>query len=80
MHDAAWWAAKTKGFDFSDADRIDAAAFNRVLWQGTMGDNLPYPTVRSGQDLRRNRSELIKRWQESKSQSKQVSIASPGGQ
>ena len=80
LHDAAWWAAKTKGFDFSDADRIDADAFNRVLWQGTMGDNLPYPTVRSRQDLRQNRSELIKRWQESKTQSKQVSIASPGGQ
>ena len=80
LHDAAWWAAKTRGFDFSDADRVDADAFNRVLWQGTMGDKLPYPTVRSRRDLRKNRAELIKHWQESKAQSMQESVASPGGQ
>jgi YVTN family beta-propeller protein len=79
LHDAAWWAAKTKGFDFSDADRVDADAFNRVLWQGTMGDKLPYPTIRSRQDLRKNRAELIKHWQQSKAQPKQESMASPGG-
>jgi YVTN family beta-propeller protein len=80
LHDAAWWAAKTKGFDFSDADRVDSDAFNRVLWQGTMGDKLPYPTVRSRQDLRKNRAEVIRHWQESKAQSMQQSTASPGGQ
>jgi YVTN family beta-propeller protein len=42
-HDAAWWAARTKGFDFSAEDRIDAEAFNRVLWTGLKGDK-PYPT------------------------------------
>jgi YVTN family beta-propeller protein len=41
-HDAAWWAARTKGFDFRKEDRIDAQAFNRLLWQGLMG-NRPYP-------------------------------------
>jgi hypothetical protein len=80
LHDAAWWAAKTKGFDFSDADRIDADAFNRILWQGSMGDDVPYPTVRSRQDLRLNRAQLIKRWQDSKAQSRQTSVALPGGQ
>jgi YVTN family beta-propeller protein len=80
LHDAAWWAANTKGFDFSDADRVDSDAFNRVLWQGTMGDKVPYPTVRSRQDLRKNRAELIKRWQESKAQSMQEPVATPGGQ
>jgi hypothetical protein len=79
LHDAAWWAAKTKGFDFSDADRIDADAFNRILWQGSMGDNVPYPTVRSHQDLRQNRAQLIKHWQDSKAQSRQTSVALPGG-
>src|SRR6202020_193559 len=64
LHDSAWWAAKTKGFDFSDADRVDSDAFNRVLWEGTMGDNVPYPTVRNRQDLRQNRAQLIKRWRE----------------
>jgi DNA-binding beta-propeller fold protein YncE len=80
LHDSAWWAAKTKGFDFSDADRIDADAFNRILWQGSMGDNVPYPTVRSRQDLRQNRAQMIKHWQESKEQSRQTSVALPGGQ
>jgi YVTN family beta-propeller protein len=80
LHDAAWWAAKTKGFDFSDADRIDADAFNRILWEGTMGENVPYPTVRSHQDLRLNRAQLIQQWRNSKVQSKQVSVSTPGGQ
>lgn len=80
LHDAAWWAAKTKGFDFSDADRIDANAFNHILWQGTLGDDIPYPTERSRQDLRQNRAELIKRWQEGKGGAKQVILSSPTGQ
>jgi DNA-binding beta-propeller fold protein YncE len=58
LHDAAWWAEKTKGFDFSDADRNDPAACNRVLWEGTMGGK-PYPTARSGLDLRRDRDVLL---------------------
>jgi len=41
-HDAAWWAARTAGFDFRKEDRIDAQAFNDVLWKGLMGDR-PYP-------------------------------------
>jgi len=79
LHDSAWWAAKTKGFDFSDADRVDADAFNRVLWEGTMGDNAPYPKIRSRQNLRQNRTQVIKRWREIKAQSKQTSVVLPGG-
>jgi hypothetical protein len=41
-----------------DADRLDAAAFNRILWLGIMG-NVPYPTVRNGLDLRKNRAPLL---------------------
>jgi YVTN family beta-propeller protein len=59
LHDADWWAERLKDFDFHDADRIDAEAFNRILWEGIMGD-VPYPTVRSGRDLRRNRRQLLK--------------------
>ena len=44
-HDAAWWEAKTRGFDFSQEDRIDSDKFNRIIWQGLMGDK-PYPTTR----------------------------------
>jgi DNA-binding beta-propeller fold protein YncE len=60
LHDATWWAEKLKGFDFHDADKIDAETFNRILWEGTMGD-APYPTVRSGLDLRGNRPQLLKK-------------------
>jgi YVTN family beta-propeller protein len=59
LHDAAWWAERTKGFDFTDADRNDPAIFNRVLWEGTMGGK-PYPTARSGLDLRHGRDQLLK--------------------
>jgi YVTN family beta-propeller protein len=45
-HDAAWWAKRTAGFDFRKEDRIDAPAFNRILWQGLKGDR-PYPTTRT---------------------------------
>ncbi|HKE85273.1 MAG TPA: beta-propeller fold lactonase family protein [Vicinamibacterales bacterium] len=65
LHDAAWWAEALKPFDFHDADRIDAEAFNRVLWEGTMGD-IPYPTTRSGKDLRGNRPQLLKAWEASR--------------
>lgn len=58
-HDAAWWEAKSKGFDFSQEDRVDPDKFNRVIWEGLMGDR-PYPTVRSGADLRQNRERLLK--------------------
>jgi DNA-binding beta-propeller fold protein YncE len=42
LHDAAWWARATSGFDFSREDLNDEAALNRVLWRGVMG-NAPYP-------------------------------------
>jgi Phosphoesterase family len=58
-HDAAWWEGRTKGFDFSQEDRVDPEQFNRVIWQGLMGDK-PYPTIRSGADLRQNRKALVK--------------------
>lgn len=52
-HDAAWWDAKTKAMDFSQEDRVNPDQFNHVLWEGLMGDK-PYPTTRSGADLRRS--------------------------
>jgi len=41
-HDGAWWAARTKGYDWSSEDKIPAAAYNHTLWQGLKG-NAPYP-------------------------------------
>ena len=42
-HDAAYWAKATAAFDFSQADRVPAGAFNRVIWNGSM-DGKPYPS------------------------------------
>ena len=59
-HDAAWWEEKSKGLDFSVEDNLDVDRFNRILWEGLMGEGVPYPTERSGRDLRRNREELLR--------------------
>ena len=36
-HDAKYWARVTKGMDLTNADRVDPAEFNRILWRGLMG-------------------------------------------
>jgi len=59
-HDAAYWAEKAKGMDFSVEDRVDPAKFNRIVWEGLVGKDVPYPTVRDGRNLRGNREELLK--------------------
>lgn len=59
LHDAAWWANATKGFDFSAEDKVDAPRYNRLLWSGIMGEGVPYPATRSGRDLRLNREQLL---------------------
>ena len=41
-HDAAYWDAVTGGFDFSEADQVPPAQFNRVLRTGLM-NGTPYP-------------------------------------
>jgi DNA-binding beta-propeller fold protein YncE len=45
-HDAAYWAEATRGFDFSDADRVPVDLYNEVLWEG-LTDGKPYPAIRS---------------------------------
>jgi len=42
LHDGPWWANATRHFNFRRPDDLDSAAFNRVLWRGTMGEK-PYP-------------------------------------
>lgn len=41
-HDAAWWAEKTKGFDWSREDRVPADRYNRIMWEG-LKPGVPYP-------------------------------------
>jgi len=43
-HEARYWAKVTAGFDFSDADRVPPAKFNKVLWKGLMSGK-PYPAL-----------------------------------
>jgi DNA-binding beta-propeller fold protein YncE len=61
-HDAAYWARVTKGFNFARADRIgDVNKFNRIIWEGLHGSYVPYPTARSGADLRQNRALILQK-------------------
>jgi DNA-binding beta-propeller fold protein YncE len=60
-HDAAYWGKMTAGFDFSVEDNLkDVEKFNRIIWKGIKGDQ-PYPTERTGANLRANRSELLRK-------------------
>jgi DNA-binding beta-propeller fold protein YncE len=43
LHDGAWWAKATQGFNFKRPDLNNADLFNLVLWRGIMGDDKPYP-------------------------------------
>jgi DNA-binding beta-propeller fold protein YncE len=80
-HDAAYWAEKTAGFDFSRADQIDAPTYNLILWQGLAGENTPYPSARSGRDLSKGRKSLLKEWRNVRlaSFAKQSAIQTGGG-
>ena len=54
-HDARYWAKVTAGFDFSDADRVSPARFNRVVWRGLMRGK-PFPGG-MGRQVADNRSD-----------------------
>ncbi len=56
-HTSSYWAEKTRGFDFRGEDRVDAQAFNRVVWEGLMRTS--YPESRSGADLSGNRLQEV---------------------
>jgi hypothetical protein len=59
-HDGSYWIQKTAGFDFTREDDLkDPEQYNRIIWEGIKGD-VPYPTERSGLDLRHDRAALLK--------------------
>ncbi|WP_150132945.1 hypothetical protein [Acidisarcina polymorpha] len=60
-HDAASWVQRLQGLDFSRSDRADTTRFNRILWAGLKGEDVPYPRSRSGRNLRAHRKQLLKR-------------------
>ncbi len=61
-HDAAYWAAATRGLDFTIEDNLNGADYNRILWQGLMNGK-PYPEGPTGLNLRMHRTELLTRFQ-----------------
>jgi len=46
QHSAQYWDKVTEGFDFSEADQVPTAKFNRVLWKGLMGAKA-YPELKT---------------------------------
>jgi YVTN family beta-propeller protein len=56
---AEYWAHQTRGFDWSQEDRVPAVLFNEILWKGLTGGR-PYPAVRDQQDLSRDRAAVMK--------------------
>ena len=40
-HNAQYWAAKTRDFDFSGEDRVPAQLYNKILWEGLKGKSAP---------------------------------------
>jgi YVTN family beta-propeller protein len=50
-HDVQYWAEKTRGFDFSQEDRVPAELYNKILWEGIKGTAAPVsPTLSSHVD------------------------------
>jgi YVTN family beta-propeller protein len=73
-HSAAYWAAATRGMDFSVEDHFNFNQYNHILWKGLMGDK-PYPAKPTGIDLRHNRAELLRRYYASQQKSEKVQSA-----
>lgn len=65
-HNAAYWAGKTRGFDFTAEDKLDSESFNMLLWKGLKGESQPYPSERDGRDLSKHRKKLLRDVRKSK--------------
>ena len=50
-HTAEWWAKHMAGQNFDKEDELDTPNYNRVLWEGMKGKRVPYPAIRTGEDL-----------------------------
>lgn len=61
--DASYWETVMAGQDFTAEDQLDTPRFNRALWHGLLGSDVPYPSVRDGRDLREDRPAQIRAWQ-----------------
>jgi DNA-binding beta-propeller fold protein YncE len=59
-HDAKYWDRVTKGLDFSQEDRVDPVAYNRILWEGLKGDKI-YPGDANVAETRKRYKEALKK-------------------
>lgn len=64
-HPPRYWARAMADQDTSHLDAGEFGAGNRGLWRGMKGD-APYPKVRTGDDLRENRADLLRRFRTSR--------------
>jgi hypothetical protein len=55
LRDAEYWARAMSGQNFEREDDLSTDAFNLALWVGLRGEDVPYPKVRHGKDLRHDR-------------------------
>lgn len=56
----AYWAQVTQGMHYGKEDENPAPLIERIYWDG-LHPGVPYPTMRSGADLSRNRARLLGR-------------------
>jgi DNA-binding beta-propeller fold protein YncE len=59
LRTSEYWERAMAGQDFAREDDLDTDRFNHALWIGLRGDDVPYPTVRHGRDLRKGRERLL---------------------
>jgi YVTN family beta-propeller protein len=56
-----WWEKQSRHMVFSAPDQNAADSFNRLVWEGVVGDGAPYPQERNRLDLSVNRAAVL-RW------------------
>ena len=61
--DAAFWEKAMNGQNFMVEDRLDTPRFNQALWAG-LKEDMPFPGIRHGHDMREDRASLLKAFQE----------------
>jgi hypothetical protein len=67
-HDVGYWEQVMAGQNFRVEDDLDEVRFNRALWYGLQGEDMPYPATRDGRDWSRDRERLLteyrQRWRQ----------------
>jgi hypothetical protein len=73
-HTVVWWAAHSRGQDFSVEDDLDTDRFNRALWLGLAPKGLPFPARPvTGADLREDREQLLENYRKQRESSSTLS-------